>query len=57
MEEINPKEEKKIIERIREYRDKWFSRFKRGARAIKKDIKISPQARFYRKGRIRQEGE
>jgi len=28
----------------------------RGSRKLKKDLHLSPQARFYRKGRIRQEG-
>jgi len=57
MEETNPKEEKKIIRQIRQYKDKWLTRFKRGARIIKKDLKMSPWARFYRKGRIREEGD
>jgi ribosomal subunit interface protein len=35
---------------------KSTARRQRKARAVKKDIKISPQARFFRKGRIRQEG-
>jgi ribosomal subunit interface protein len=29
---------------------------KRGARVLKKEIRLSSQARFYRKGRIREEG-
>jgi len=57
MEETNPKEEKKIIRQIRQYKDKWLTRFKKGARIIKKDLKMSPLARFYRKGRIREEGD
>ena len=37
-------------------RNKIVSKLKRSARTVKKDIKMSPKARFYRKGRIRQEG-
>lgn len=41
---------------IKEYKEKFLAKEKRGARILKKDLKLSPLARFYRKGRIRQEG-
>lgn len=37
-------------------KEKITSQTKRRARALKKDLKLSPAARFYRKGRIREEG-
>jgi len=41
---------------LKEYKEKLVARRKRGTRVLKKDLKISPLARFYRKGRIREEG-
>lgn len=42
--------------KFKEYKEKVATSAKRGARIAKKELKISPQARFYRKGRIREEG-
>ena len=41
---------------FKNYRKKLIAKTKRGARVLKKEIHLSPQARFYRKGRIREEG-
>ena len=41
---------------LKEYREKIAAKIKRGERRFKKDLKISSEARFYRKGRIREEG-
>lgn len=53
---------------LKQYKEKFRAETKRGARVLKKELKISPlarlnfeknfggQARFYRKGRIREEG-
>jgi len=41
---------------FKEYKEKIGAQTKRRARALEKELKISPQARFYRKGRIREEG-
>jgi ribosomal subunit interface protein len=41
---------------LKEYKKKTDTQIKKGARKFKKDLKTSPQARFYRKGRIRDEG-
>jgi ribosomal subunit interface protein len=41
---------------IKEYKEKFIAKGKRAQRAFKKDLKLSPLARFYRKGRIREEG-
>lgn len=41
---------------LKQYKEKLFAQTKRRARALKKELKLSPQARFYRKGRIREEG-
>jgi len=41
---------------IEKQKEKRMAQAKRGARRIKKDLKISSQARFYRKGRMREEG-
>ena len=40
---------------LKEYKEVSITQAKRGARIAKKELKISPQARFYRKGRIREE--
>lgn len=41
---------------LKQNKEKIAAQTKRRARAMKKDLKLSPAARFYRKGRIRQEG-
>jgi len=41
---------------LKKYRGKAATLTKRKARVAKKALKISPQARLYRKGRIREEG-
>jgi len=41
---------------LKEYKEKLVAEKERKSRIFKKEIKISPQARFYRKGRIREEG-
>jgi len=41
---------------LKEYKNKLISRRKRSARIVKKEIRLSSQARFYKKGRIREEG-
>ena len=41
---------------LKQYKNKLIAQTKKGARALKKELKISPKARFYRKGRIREEG-
>jgi len=38
------------------YKEKLIAQTKRRARVFKKELKLSPLARFYRKGRIREEG-
>jgi len=40
---------------LKQYKEKITSLTKRRQRALKKLLKISPQARFWRKGRIREE--
>lgn len=41
---------------LKQYKNKTDTQIKKGARRFKKDLKISPQARLYRRGRIREEG-
>jgi ribosome-associated translation inhibitor RaiA len=41
---------------LKQYKNKLTAKRKRGARVLKKEIRLSSQARFYRKGRIREEG-
>ena len=41
---------------IKQYKEKIIAKEKRGARVFKKELRVSPRARFYRKGRIREEG-
>ena len=41
---------------LKQYRNKLTAQTKRRARVLKKELKLAPQARFYRKGRIREEG-
>lgn len=42
--------------KLKEYEGKRIAKAKRGSRLMKKELKISPLARLYRKGRIREEG-
>jgi ribosomal subunit interface protein len=50
-------EVKDILQReLKEYKNKAMAETKRGARKAKKNLKISPQARFDKKGRVREEG-
>ncbi|MDD2696901.1 MAG: ribosome-associated translation inhibitor RaiA [Candidatus Pacebacteria bacterium] len=42
---------------MKEYKNKLISKRKRGARAVKKEIRLSPQARFRKRERIIEEGE
>ncbi len=46
----------KIARELRKYKGKRSAQYKRGARKAKKDLKLDPSARFYRKGRVREEG-
>jgi len=41
---------------LKQYKEKIISLTKRKTRIFKKSLRLSPQARFYRKGRIREEG-
>lgn len=41
---------------LKQYKNKLIAQTKKGARVLKKEIHFSPRARFYRKGRIREEG-
>ncbi|MCD6500413.1 ribosome-associated translation inhibitor RaiA [bacterium] len=41
---------------LKKYKNRQAAREKRQRRKTKKDIKLSKRARFYRKGRIREEG-
>lgn len=41
---------------LKKYKDRQSAEYKRGARKTKKDLRLAPEARFYRKGRIREEG-
>ena len=41
---------------LKQYKEKLISKTKRRARVLKKELKLSPSARFYRRGRIREEG-
>lgn len=41
---------------LKQYKERLSSLTKRRARVLKKELKLSPSARFYRKGRIREEG-
>ena len=50
-------EAKRELEReIKKYKNKKISVEKREGRKAKKDIKLAPESRMYRKGRIREEG-
>lgn len=46
----------KFQRELKQYKEKLFAQTKRRARVLKKDLKVSPLARFYRQGRIREEG-
>ena len=41
---------------LKQYKNKLTAQTKRRARVLKKELKLAPQARFWRKGRIREEG-
>lgn len=41
---------------LKQYKEKFIAKQKRGLRNFKKDLHFSPQARLYRRGRIREEG-
>lgn len=41
---------------LKQYKEKLTSLTKRKTRRFKKEFRLSPRARFYRKGRIREEG-
>jgi ribosomal subunit interface protein len=41
---------------LKQYKEKLAAQTKRRARVFKKELKLAPEARFYRKGRIREEG-
>ena len=41
---------------LKEYKKKLTAKTKRGTRVLKKELKLSPSARFYRKWRMREEG-
>ncbi len=41
---------------LKSYKEKAAAKFLRGARLAKKELRLDPEARFYRKGRIREEG-
>jgi len=46
----------KLQRELKQYKEKLTSLTKRRARVFKKSLRLSPQARFWRKGRIREEG-
>ena len=46
----------KLQREFKEYKTKLIAKIKRGARILKKETHLSPEARFYRKGRILDEG-
>jgi len=46
----------KLQIQLKKYKDIQMEKIARGKRRIKKDLKISKHARFYRKGRLREEG-
>lgn len=48
--------EEEIKGEIKKQKSRAFSLEKRGARRAKKDLRLDPAARMYRKGRIRDEG-
>jgi|SRR3989344_3202542 len=46
----------KMQKELKQYKEKFISQSKRRSRVSKKELKLSPGARFYRKGRIKEEG-
>ena len=46
----------KLQIQLKKYKNIQMEKIVRGRRRIKKDLKISKHARFYRKGRLREEG-
>jgi len=46
----------KLQRELKQYKEKLTAQTKRRARVLKKELKLAPQARFWRKGRIREEG-
>jgi ribosome-associated translation inhibitor RaiA len=45
-----------LQKQLKQYKEKFRAETKRGARVFKKDLKLFPLARLYRKGRIKEEG-
>jgi len=45
-----------LQQQLKQHRNKLTAQTKRRVRVLKKELKLSPQARLYRKGRIREEG-
>lgn len=41
---------------LKQYKEKLMAQRKRRARVLKKELKLTPLARFWRKGRIKEEG-
>ena len=41
---------------LKQYKEKIIAQTKRRAKVLKKELKLAKKARFYRKGRIREEG-
>ena len=41
---------------LKQYKSKLIAKTKRRQRVLKKELRLSPAARFYRRGRIREEG-
>lgn len=48
--------EDELQRQLKQYKNKLQALTKRRARVLKKSLRLAPQARFYRKGRIREEG-
>jgi len=46
----------KLQRELKEYKEKLITQTKRRSRSLKKELKLSPLARFWRKGRIKEEG-
>ena len=46
----------KLQRQLKQYKNKMTAQNKRRQRILKKSFRLSPRARFYRKGRIREEG-
>ena len=45
-----------LQQELKKYKEKMLAKRKRAQRNIKKDLHLSSRARFFRKGRIREEG-